>query len=151
MQSTSAYCFGDFVVRLLRCPRHIWIITDICIVLISFKLPLSDDPISKWLRAPMSVRNALESGTLSRVLPSYRHHLFLPNVPKRFHIFTLLHFRDPRCGANSKTSGKTKVRKIKRTFSAQAYIFWVLWHSQVNPFMEPNSPPFVAPQEISKL
>jgi len=54
-------------------------------------------------------------------------HLFLPNVPKGFHILTLLHSRDPRCGTNSeKTSGKTRLRKLKRTISAQAYMFWTL-------------------------
>lgn len=142
-------CLSTFT--LSSTSRHIWIITNNFIALTSFKVPLSDDPISKWLRTPMSVRNALESGTLSHALPSYRHHVFLPNVPKGFHIFNLLHYRDPRCGANSKPSANTKVRKIKRMFSAQAYIFWVLWHSQVNPFMELNSSPFVAPQEISKL
>jgi len=49
--------------------RHIWTITNICMVLTSFKVPLTDGLISKWLHTCPDVGE--ESGTLSRALPCH--------------------------------------------------------------------------------
>jgi hypothetical protein len=68
--------------------RHVWIITNICIVLTSFKVPLSDDPISKRLRALMSVRNAGVWNVVSCIAK-----LSPPFVPtERIKMVSYLHF-----------------------------------------------------------